>query len=515
MIEMNNKKEHILVCLSSSPSNPKVIHTAAKMAKVFDAEFTALYIEPLNPEKITPENKKRLNDNIELAKNNNANVVTVKGDDIPSLVSVYAKESRVTKIIIGRTGYRQNKLFNPPDFADKLISLAGNIEIYIIPDKAQQIYLGNGSADKCKEKSLFIELISTLFILSFMTIIGILFSKLGVNSVNILLLYIFAILMVSYITDKKIYSLTAAVISVVSFDFLFAEPAYSIKFFDNSYILTFGLMVLIAIFSSHLTMQLKGQTKQAVLNANNIESMLELSRELQIKNKQEELRSVLLRTISHDLRTPLTGISGFAELLINNSDSLSEDKKKKIYYEIYDDAVWLYNLVENILSITRFDNNEIKLKKESEYITDIVNEAISHLGRKREQYDIHIDIDDDNLSAKVDGRLITQVVFNLVDNATKYSDPGTKIIIKASKKEKNIEISVADEGRGISDEDKQKIFDIFYTANKSSADSNRSMGLGLALCKAVIKAHSGKISIKDNYPRGTVFSFVIKGEDNE
>lgn len=135
-------KEHILVCLSSSPSNPKVIKTAAKMANVFDADFTALYIEMTGTKKLSSENKKRLESNTALARAQGAKVVTLNGDDIAYQVAQYAKTGKATKIVIGRSGYRANSFFAPPNFVDKLIQQTPEIEIYVIPDKVQAVYLG-------------------------------------------------------------------------------------------------------------------------------------------------------------------------------------------------------------------------------------------------------------------------------------------------------------------------------------------------------------------------------------
>ena len=127
MLGKINKEEHILVCLSSSPSNPKVITAASEMAEVYNASFTALYIETSKP--MTEDNKKRLNDNTKLAKQNGAKIVTVNGDDIAFQVSQYAKAGNVTKIIIGRSGYKPSRFFAPPNFIDKLIGLTPDIEI--------------------------------------------------------------------------------------------------------------------------------------------------------------------------------------------------------------------------------------------------------------------------------------------------------------------------------------------------------------------------------------------------
>jgi len=243
-------------------------------------------------------------------------------------------------------------------------------------------------------------------------------------------------------------------------------------------------------------------------------SISQIKNQLQIKSKQEELRSTLLRAISHDLRTPLTGISGFAYILMNNSQDLNEDKKQQIYSDIYDDSVWLLNLIENILSITKFDKNEIQIKQESEFISDVIEEALSHLGRKKEKYNIQAEIENESLSAQIDALLITQVVFNLVDNAMKYSPVNTKITIKVQEWDKKVKISIEDEGNGIDDKDKEKIFDAFYTCNNSNIDSRRGLGLGLALCKTIIEAHGGNIEIKDNYPKGSIFSFSLNRDNN-
>lgn len=601
--------EHILVCLSSSPSNPKVILTASKMAKVFDAEFTALFIETTGSKNLSKENKKRLEQNTELAKQNGAKIVTISGDDIAYQVSLYAKTSGVTKIIIGRSGYRANRFFTPPNFVDKLIQQTPEVEIYVIPDKVQTIYFGqkhNKERFKFPVLSLRDSLL-TLFVFIIATCIGIVFRKFNINESNIIMIYILGVLITAYVTESKIYSFISSLFAVFIFNFLFTQPYLSIISWDSGYPITFLIMFIVAFLASSITQKTKEQAKQSSLKAYSTQIMLDMSQKLQqaknlneidkitveqikkliddnvslfkpeekfdessyisfpvrnrntvfsivaipkdiykktgefeknlliamlresalayekelatldknellIKHKQEELRSTLLRAISHDLRTPLTGISGNAQILMDNASVLNENKKHEIYTDIYDDSIWLLNLVENLLSITRFDKQEIKIKKESEFISDVIFETISHLGRKKENFNIKTDIKDETLSAKMDARLISQVIFNLTDNAMKYSPIGTNITISAQADGSNIKIAVADEGRGISDEDKKKIFDMFYTVNNSSSDSRRGLGLGLALCKAVVDAHDGEIHVRDNEPCGTIFEFSIKGD---
>ena len=597
-------QEHILVCLSSSPSNPRVIKTAAKMAKVFNAVFTALFIETARSKTLSKENQKRLQQNTAFAKHCGAKVVTISGDDIAYQVSNYAKTSGVTKIVLGRSGYRANRFFTPPNFVDKIIEYTPEVDIYVIPDKVQKLYLGQNPV---KEKIFSFNIKDSLdsaLILCGATIISGLFYKLGISESNIVMVYIFGVMLIAYFTESKIYSLVSSILAVLIFNFFFTKPNMTLLSIDNSYQITFLIMFLVGFFISSITKKIKFDAKQSYLKAYRTEVMLEMSQMLQqaqnteeikqattaqlkklldcdvslyspqdaelenneisypiknndtifaiavinkkeisefekslliamlreasmafekaqilesknellIKHKQEELRSTLLRAISHDLRSPLTGISGNAELLLNNAKLLQEEKKQDIFEDIYDDSIWLLNLVENLLSITRFDKGEIRIRKESESISDVIEETLSHLGRKKENFNIVPIIDAENLYAKMDARLISQVIFNLVDNAMKYSPQKSTITIKAKANGRDIEVSVCDEGAGIPEKEKNNIFDMFYTVKNTVADGRRGLGLGLALCKSIINAHGGEITVKNNTPAGSIFSFKLEGD---
>lgn len=597
-------QEHILACLSSSPSNPRVIKTAAKMAKVFNAVFTALFIETARSKTLSKENQKRLQQNTAFAKHCGAKVVTISGDDIAYQVSNYAKTSGVTKIVLGRSGYRANRFFTPPNFVDKIIEYTPEVDIYVIPDKVQKLYLGQNPV---KEKIFSFNIKDSLdsaLILCGATIISGLFYKLGISESNIVMVYIFGVMLIAYFTESKIYSLVSSILAVLIFNFFFTKPNMTLLSIDNSYQITFLIMFLVGFFISSITKKIKFDAKQSYLKAYRTEVMLEMSQMLQqaqnteeikqattaqlkklldcdvslyspqdaelenkeisypiknndtifaiavinkkeisefekslliamlreasmafekaqilesknellIKHKQEELRSTLLRAISHDLRSPLTGISGNAELLLNSAKLLQEEKKQDIFEDIYDDSIWLLNLVENLLSITRFDKGEIRISKESESISDVIEETLSHLGRKKDNFNIVSIIDDENLYAKMDARLISQVIFNLVDNAMKYSPQKSTITIIAKANGNDIEVSVCDEGAGISEKEKNNIFDMFYTVKNTVADGRRGLGLGLALCKSIINAHGGEITVKNNTPAGSIFSFKLEGD---
>ena len=229
--------------------------------------------------------------------------------------------------------------------------------------------------------------------------------------------------------------------------------------------------------------------------------------------KNEQLRANLLRSISHDLRTPLTSISGNAGILLSSEENMDREKRRQLYTDIYDDALWLINLVENLLSVTRIEDGTMKLRRTTELLDEIIAEALHHTDRRRGEHLLEVKSDEALLLVKVDARLIVQVLINLVDNAIKYTPPGSRIVVEAKKQGKEAVVTVSDNGKGVPDAAKAHIFDMFYTANVKGADSRRSLGLGLALCKTIIAAHGGTIAVADASPHGAVFTFTLPIEE--
>ena len=198
------------------------------------------------------------------------------------------------------------------------------------------------------------------------------------------------------------------------------------------------------------------------------EKMAHVKQRAEEAAQQEALRANLLRAISHDLRTPLTSISGNAGILMENCGVLNEAKRQELYASIYDDAMWLINLVENLLFITRMENGTMKLNIQPELLDEVFAEALSHLDRGAAKHRIAVDLKDDLLMADMDARLIVQVVINIVNNAIKYTPEGSSILISAQRCGELVQIRIADDGDGISQEAREKLFDMFYTANNLS-----------------------------------------------
>ena len=233
--------------------------------------------------------------------------------------------------------------------------------------------------------------------------------------------------------------------------------------------------------------------------------------EAAILAKNEQLRANLLRAISHDLRTPLTSISGNADNLLANYQKMDDNTRKRTFTDIYDDSMWLINLVENLLAITRIEGGQVNLIQSVELMDEGIAEALRHINRKSKEHTIHITSSEELLLASIDAKLIVQVIINLVDNAIKYTSVGSVIEVHTEKntEKRQVVVSISDNGPGIPDDQKLHIFEMFYTGKTTVADSHRSLGLGLALCHSIIEAHNGTLILTDHAPHGCNFIFTL------
>lgn len=604
---MEQPKEHILACLSSAPSNAKIIRTAATMARAFHCSFTALFVQTPSYEAMPEADRERLRANVRLAQSLGAAVETVFGDDVSYQIAEYARLSGVTKIVIGRSAVTRKHPWSKPTLTEKLIAMAPNMDIHIIPDAYVD---GAYRAQKAKRESrgLLRDWAVSLGILCLATLMGYAFSKVGFTEANIIAIYLLAVLLTSMATSSRSSYILSAVGSVVVFNFFFTSPRFSLRVYEDGAPMTFLIMIVAALIVGTLTDRLKSQVKQSTRAAYRTNLLFETNQMLQKASTEEEifqaaqtqlhklsdrvltvhpvittggkqnstiyliktaskvygsvvmegsesleafensvllsilgecalalenmrnarekeeakllaenekLRSNLLRSISHDLRTPLTAISGNAGILLSDSESLPPETRNQMYSDIYDDAAWLYNLVENLLAVTRIEEGRMKLNTQPQLVEEMVSEALQHISRKRSEHNIAVHHQDELLLAKCDARLIVQVIINLVDNAIKYTPVGSHIEIATRGDNGCAVVTVADDGPGISDDEKERIFQMFYTGSNPIADSRRSLGLGLGLCKSIIAAHGGVISVADNQPKGTIFTFTVPSGEVE
>lgn len=241
------------------------------------------------------------------------------------------------------------------------------------------------------------------------------------------------------------------------------------------------------------------------------ERLFEEQQEAKTEIERERLRGNLLSAVSHDLRTPLTGILGSAGIVLSNYDSLSDDVKKEFIAGITEDAEWLGNLVDNILNMTRFDEGNIQLKKEMELVEEIVSETVMRVKSRAGLHNIRVSIPEQMVMIQVDGMLIEQVLINLLDNAIKHTPDGTEICLAVQQEEDSVSFEVSDNGPGIPEEEIPLIFNRFYRSDKSYGNK-RGIGLGLTISKTIVEAHGGKISAANKPYGGAVFRFVLPAQ---
>lgn len=242
-----------------------------------------------------------------------------------------------------------------------------------------------------------------------------------------------------------------------------------------------------------------------------------LERELLYKEKsnvkleveKEKLRSNLLRSISHDLRTPLTGISGLSSLILDNYDELDKETILSFVSDIQNDTIWLNNLVENLLNMTRIQDGKLLIKKENQVIDDIIYEAVRRARRIETNRVIEVSIPDKVYVVPMDAKLIIQVLINLLDNAIKHTKDFSKIILSVEEADEYMSFKINDNGGGIKQEVMDTIFDSFVSSTIESSDKYRGIGLGLSICKSIVQAHNGTIEAYNNNLGGATFEFKL------
>lgn len=239
------------------------------------------------------------------------------------------------------------------------------------------------------------------------------------------------------------------------------------------------------------------------------EELSEIQKQASLEIESERLRSNLLRAISHDLRTPLAGISGAVSTIIKNKDLIDESVIDDLLNGIYEDAQWLIRLVENLLSMTRIEEGKLEVKKQDELVEEVIEQSLKHIKRRIENVVVNINLPDEILFVPMDAKLIEQVFINLIDNAIKYTKVNCKIEINVYNKESYVCFEVKDNGPGIKEEFTEKIFDRFFTGETKYKDSRKGIGLGLSICKSIIDAHKGKISVQNNKDKGSTFKFTL------
>ncbi|MDU7337825.1 MAG: sensor histidine kinase KdpD [Clostridium sp.] len=646
----------LLVCIGPSPSSARCIRWTARAAEAFHAHWIALYVESIESDHLTKEQKKTIRANMDLAEKLGAENVTLTGHDIAITVSEYAKLSGITNIVVGKSRNKKTiKNLFELDFEDKLISLLPSIEVHIIPGSdTRRSYKKPRKIKQNKNFNLsWADTAKTIPLLAATTLLSFGLRELDIGDQNIIMVYILSVLLISRVTEGYLYGIVASVISVLTFNFLFTEPYFTFNAIQAGYPITFLIMLLVAVITSTLTVRIKTEAKLAVQREHRTEVLYEINkkllatrgleniitltnnyivnlfnrsvvffitdpgeeedgsvmqaqedvdgsflnsadekavahwvflnqkqagagtntlmgsgafympvisqgkvlavwgiscvkgnldhntrlflrmiasqvamalerqhlsneqRDIMLESEKEKMRSTLLRAISHDLRTPLSGILGASSAIRENGKSLDEGTRDKLVANIQEESQWLIRMVENLLSVTRINENASNLTKSPEAAEEVVGEAVSRIKQRFPQREITVHVPDEFLEVPMDGTLIVQVLINLLENAIKYSTSDSPIEIRLEKNRDSAQFEVLDRGKGISEEDFPYLLTSYKPTLNKSPDSSRGMGIGLSICKTIVKAHNGKLEAENRKEGGAIFRFTLPLERSE
>ena len=303
-------------------------------------------------------------------------------------------------------------------------------------------------------------------------------------------IFVLAVLLVSRLTTGYLFGLLASLLGVVCVNFVFTYPYWAVNFTLSGYPLTFLTFLVVSVMTGTLTAQAKQRER------------------LRAENEKEKMRANLLRSVSHDIRTPLTAILGATSAVLENPEMSPEDRSI-LLEDVRDDAQWLIRVVENLLSITRIGSDQASIAKSPEAAEEVLGEAARKFRRRFPQVSVSVTAPESLLMVPMDPILIAQVLSNLLENAVLHGGTTTAISLSVQKEGDFARFSVRDNGRGIPESALPTLFDgTMKHSETPTSDGKRNMGLGLSVCLAIVRAHGGAMDAR-NLETGAEFSFRL------
>lgn len=309
-------------------------------------------------------------------------------------------------------------------------------------------------------------------------------------------IFVLGAFLTSLITEGYTYGIISAFLSVLAVDFAFEFPYFKLNFTITENLVSAIIMIIIAFVTCTLTTKLK---KQEAFKA---------------EGEKEKMRANLLRAVSHDLRTPLTTIYGASSAILENKNDFSEEQKMKMLQSIKEDAAWLTRMVENLLSITRLDGENVKILKTSTVLDEFIDSVLIKFKKHYPNQEVFVDLPDEFITIPMDAMLVEQVVINMLENAVCHAEGMTELCINVFTLSNKVIFEIKDNGCGIDNEKLKSIFTGYYNSENTSSDCKRSnAGIGLSVCSAIIKAHGGDIKAENQKGGGAVFRFTLDMEE--
>ncbi len=311
---------------------------------------------------------------------------------------------------------------------------------------------------------------------------------------DLIMVYLLAVVIVS--TRFGLYpSIFTAVLSALAFEFFFIPPKLSFAIFDPKHLVTFAVMLLVVVTISGITERARRHADEA--------------HRLEAEARTERLRSLLLSSVSHDLRTPLAAIMGAASTMLDDDAALAPSARHELTQTVHEEASRLHRLLTNLLYMTRLESRSIALEKEWQPIEEVIGAALTRLEPRLRERRVVTRLDDPLTSAPLDSVLIEQVLINLLENALRYTPVESPIEVSVFEADGSVTIEIADRGPGIPRGDEEKIFEQFY---RGARKADGGVGLGLTISSAIMRAHGGRIWVEPRDGGGAAFRFELPRE---
>jgi len=364
-------------------------------------------------------------------------------------------------------------------------------------------------------KNYFQGLINTAMLLIMATALAIIGHSIGIGKECLSMFFLLSVLFTTVITGGYTLGFINAVCSFFIINYLFTEPFYANRIYDRNDLILLISFLVTALVSGVVVGKLREQRDRAEENEKAAQELIRVrgeQEEIRFAMESEKLRSTLLRSVAHDLRTPLTALAGSSRLLDEDYDKFTDEERRAFISDISEETIWLTNQVENILNMTRISEGRLVINKEEEVVDDVINEAVKRTERLMSSHSLTVNLPEEVIILPMDGHLVVQVLVNLLSNAVAHTPEGTCIVLSANKKGDFVEFSVTDNGPGIDKKIESTLFDRYVTLKTAAADSKRGAGLGLAICKTIVEAHKGSISAHNVEPNGACFVFTLPME---
>ena len=310
------------------------------------------------------------------------------------------------------------------------------------------------------------------------------------------MIFVLGVFLVSWRTQGYIFGIASSLLSVLAVNWAFTYPYWAFDLISPECISAAVVMLIVSTMTGALTTRLKQQEK------------------LKAAAEKERMRGNLLRAVSHDLRTPLTSIYGSCSAIIDNFDTLPREKQLLLLRDMQADSQWLNRMVENLLSVTRVDADKVRLSKHSVVLEELIDALLVKFHKHYPDTAVQVCIPEEFVSIPMDPMLIEQVLMNLLENAVFHARGMKNLWLRVELKNRHAVFSVEDDGCGISPDRMTNLFTGFLD-REAPVDSTRSnMGIGLSVCKTIIRAHGAELKAGNRPGGGTVFRFALELEEN-